>query len=301
MNLANIDLNLLLVLHTVLTEGSATRAAARLHVTQSAVSNSLARLRGLLGDKLVVRSAGRLVPTPRAAELRPLLAAGLDQLHAALADAGASSLDRTRRQFTLACTDFVAFAIVPGLMNAFTKQLPQARLRIVSVDYALAGNGLVSGEVDLVVGLPPSVPPGCFSEPAFTDEMVCIVRRNHPSVRTRLATEAFVHLGHVEVTLFGRSTGVDEALARLGKTRNVVLSISHFGVAPIVVLKTNLIATLPRRLAAMFVSNYPLRIVAPPISLPRLALRQVWHARSADDRGTVLLRRLVQNAGQARA
>ena len=87
MNLAGVDLNLLVVLQTVLTEGSTTRAAARLHVTQSAVSNSLARLRRLLGDRLLVRSAGRLVPTPRAAELRPLLTGGLEQLQAAIAGA----------------------------------------------------------------------------------------------------------------------------------------------------------------------------------------------------------------------
>jgi DNA-binding transcriptional LysR family regulator len=182
-------------------------------------------------------------------------------------------------------------------MAAFAKQLPQARVRVVSVDYAIAGNGLITGEVDLLVGIPPTLPPGCFSEPAFMDEMVCIVRRDHPTARARLTIDAFARLDHVEVTLFGLSTGVDEALARLGKTRNVALSISHFGVAPIVVLKTDLVATLPRRLAATFAANYPLRIVDPPVTLPELSLRQVWHARSSDDAGTVLLRRLVQDAG----
>jgi DNA-binding transcriptional LysR family regulator len=226
-NLTDIDLNLLLVLHTVLTEGGATRAAARLHVTQSAVSNSLARLRRLLGDKLVVRSAGRLVPTPRASALRPLLAGGLERFQAAIAGAESSGLAHTSRRFTLACTDFVALVLVPRLMAAFSKRLPRAALRVVSVDYAIAGNGLATGEVDLLVGLPPVLPPGCFSEPAFTDHMVCIVRRDHPTVRGRLTIDSFTRLGHVEVALFGLSTGVDEALARINRTRNVALSISH--------------------------------------------------------------------------
>src|SRR5581483_7520917 len=126
MNPADMDLNLLLVLHTVLTEGSTTRAAAHLHVTQSAVSNSLARLRRLLADKLVVRSAGRLVPTPRAVELRPLLASGLEQLRAAVAGAPGAGLEQTRRRFTLACTDFVAMILVPRLMAKLSKRLPQA-------------------------------------------------------------------------------------------------------------------------------------------------------------------------------
>jgi DNA-binding transcriptional LysR family regulator len=297
-NLTDIDLNLLHVLHTVLAEGSATRAAARLHVTQSAVSNSLARLRRLLGDKLVVRSAGRLVPTPRASALRPLLAGGLERFQAAIAGAESAGLAHTRRRFTLACTDFVALVLVPRLMAAFKERLPHAALRVVSVDYAIAGNGLATGEVDLLVGLPPVLPPGCFSEPAFTDQMACIVRRDHPTVRDRLTLDSFTRLGHVEVALFGLSTGVDEALARINRTRNVALSISHFGVAPFVVLQTDLVATIPRRLAHVFAASYPLRILAAPVSLPAPSLRQIWHVRSVEDPGTTLLRRLVKDAAR---
>jgi DNA-binding transcriptional LysR family regulator len=296
MNLAEFDLNLLLVLHTVLTEESASRAAARLHVTQSAISNSLARLRRLLGDKLVVRSGGRLVPTPRASQLRPLLAGGLEQFQAAIAGTDASHLQRSQRRFTLACTDFVALVLVPRLMAAFSKRLPQASLRVVSIEQAIAGNGLGTGEVDLLVGLPPTLPPGCFAEPAFTDRMVCIVRRHHPVVRSRLTLDSFARLGHVEVALFGLSTGVDEALARLNRARSVVLSIAHFAVAPFVVLHTDLIATIPARLARTFAATHPLRVLAPPLPLPEPALRQVWHVRSVDDPGTVLLRRLVREA-----
>jgi DNA-binding transcriptional LysR family regulator len=296
--LTDIDLNLLLVLHTVLDEGSATRAAARLHVTQSAVSNSLARLRRLLGDPLVVRRAGRLMPTPRAAELRPSLSGGLEQLRAALAGAESPNLTQTRRRFTLACTDFVALILVPRLMAAFARRLPRAALRVVSIDYAVAGNGLATGEVDVLVGLPPTLPPGCFAEPAFRDRMACIVRRDHPVVRRRLTPDGFTRLGHVEVALFGLSTGVDEALARINKARSVVLSISHFGVAPFVILCTDLVATIPRRLAQAFAEKYPIRILAPPVSLPEVALRQVWHVRSAEDAGTVLLRQLVREAGK---
>lgn len=296
MNLAGVDLNLLVVLQTVLTEGSTTRAAARLHVTQSAVSNSLARLRRLLGDRLLVRSAGRLVPTPRAAELRPLLAGGLAQLQAAIAGADGASWERTRRRFTLACTDFVALVIVPRLVSALAKRLPQASLRVVSVEQAIAGNGLGTGEIDLLVGLPPTLPPGCFAEPAFTDRLVCIVRRDHPLGRARFTLDAFTRLGHVEVALYGLSTGVDEALARANRVRTIALTIAHFATAPFVVLETDLVATIPLRLARVFAAKYPLRILAPPLALPRPALRQVWHVRSAEDPGTLLLRQLVGEA-----
>jgi DNA-binding transcriptional LysR family regulator len=155
--------------------------------------------------------------------------------------------------------------------------------------------------VDLLVGLPPTLPPGCFAEPAFTDRLVCIVRRAHPTARGRLTIDQFARLGHVEVALYGLSTGVDEALSRESRARHVVLSISHFAVAPFVVLHTDLIATIPRRLARIFAATYPLRILAPPLSLPEPALRQVWHVRSADDPGTLLLRRLVKEAATAKA
>jgi DNA-binding transcriptional LysR family regulator len=300
MNLADLDLNLLVVLNTVLVEGSATRAAARLHVTQSAVSNSLARLRQLLGDKLVVRSGGRLVATPRAATLRPLLAAGLEQLNNAIVETDVQGVGQTRRRFTVACTDFVAVVLLPRLMAGLTERLPRATLRVVSVDYALAGNGLATGEVDLLVGLPPMLPPGCFWEPVFTDRMACIVRSDHPVARKRLTLDRFASLGHIEVALFGLSTGVDEALAKRNKARNVVLSIAHFGAAPFVVLNTDLIATVPRRLAAAFAAAYPLRILEPPLPLPKPLLRQVWHVRSADDPGTTLLRELLRDAAKKR-
>jgi DNA-binding transcriptional LysR family regulator len=300
MNLADVDLNLLVVLQTVLAEGSTTRAAARLHVTQSAVSNSLGRLRRLLGDRLLVRSAGRLVPTPRAAELRPLLTAGLEQLQGAIAGPGQNGWERTRRWFTLACTDFVALVVVPRLIAALAKRLPHASLRVVSIEHAISANGLGTGEVDLLVGLPPTLPPGCFAEAAFTDRLVCIVRRDHPIGRAHFTLDAFARLGHVEVALYGLSTGVDEALARANRTRTVALTISHFATAPFVVLETDLVATIPLRLARTFAKKYPLRILAPPFSLPRPALRQVWHVRSAEDRGTVLLRRLVREAAARR-
>jgi DNA-binding transcriptional LysR family regulator len=124
------------------------------------------------------------------------------------------------------------------------------------------------------------------------------VRHDHPTVRGRLTIDSFTRLGHVEVALFDLGTGVDEALARIDKTRNVALSISHFGVAPFVVLQTDLVATIRSRLARAFAASYPLRVLAAPLPLPEPSLRQIWHVRSVDDPGTTLLRRLVKDAAR---
>src|SRR5581483_4581027 len=133
-NLSAIDLNLFLVLHAVLEERSATRAAARLHVTQSAVSNALARLRQLLGDPLVVRQGRGLVPTPRAEELAPLLRDVAERLAAAVDRKGFVPEESTRT-FTIALADSHQACEVPRIARAFTKRLPKAQLRVVSADY----------------------------------------------------------------------------------------------------------------------------------------------------------------------
>src|SRR5690348_14749366 len=128
-NLATVDLNLFLVLHAVLEERSATRAAARLHVTQSAVSNALARLRDLLGDPLVVRSGRGLVPTPRAGELAPLLREVVDRLALALDRRGFVPEESTRT-FTIALADSHQMCEAPRIARAFAGRLPRATLRV---------------------------------------------------------------------------------------------------------------------------------------------------------------------------
>ena len=137
-------------------------------------------------------------------------------------------------------------------MAALGKRLPHASLRVISIEQAISGNGLGTGEVDLLVGLPPTLPPACFAEPAFTDWLVCVVRRDHPLGRTPFTLDVFAGLPHVEVALYGLSTGVDEALARANRARTVALTISHFATAPFVVLETDLVATIPLRLARVF-------------------------------------------------
>ena len=140
MSIEAIDVNLVLVLHHVLVEGSVARAAGRLHVTPSAVSNSLARLREIVGDPLFVRNGRTLVPTPGARELAPQVALAVEHLRAILESKRDFRPDECTRSFTLASADHIG--ILPNIAERFARVLPRASLRVVTLDHAVASNGL---------------------------------------------------------------------------------------------------------------------------------------------------------------
>src|SRR5450755_3878191 len=134
MNLSALDLNLFVVLHAVLEERSATRAARRLNVTQSAVSNALGRLRAALGDPLVVRSGRGLVPTPRATEVAPVVAQAIAHLQTVVDRGRGFDPSESTRTFTVAAADNHQTSEAPRIATAFVKGLPRAALRMVSAD-----------------------------------------------------------------------------------------------------------------------------------------------------------------------
>jgi DNA-binding transcriptional LysR family regulator len=187
MNLSALDLNLFVVLHAVLEERSATRAAKRLNVTQSAVSNALGRLRSALGDPLVVRSGRGLVATPRAAELAPIIAQAMGHLEAAIDRGNAFAPAESTRTFTIAAADNHQTSEAPRIAAAFAKALPRAALRMVSVDFLAASDGLASGEIDIAFVPSAMVGEGQLGERVFEERACLVVRRDHPRVRGKIS------------------------------------------------------------------------------------------------------------------
>ena len=152
MSIPSIDLNLLVVLDTVLAERSVARAAQRLHVTPSAISNALARLRLALGDPLVTRKGRGIVPTPRAIALGPVLTNALAELERAMAHPPFEAA-RCTQTFTLAMADVGQVTWLPTVAAAMANEMPNARLRVVGIDAMVALGDLPSSEVDLHVGV----------------------------------------------------------------------------------------------------------------------------------------------------
>ncbi len=301
-NLGSVDLNLLHVLATVLEERSATRAAKRLHVTQSAVSNALRRLRELFGDQLVVRRPHGLEPTPRALALLPRLREWADDTRGLLGDPPAFDPQRSTRTFRIACSDAVATALLQPILRLMRERCPAARLRLLTLDRALPEDGLARGQVDLLVGMPPVLPEGHDAELVYRDPMESIVRTGHPAVRSRLTLDAFTRLPHVDVALFDDvNDAIDKALAKHGRVRVVQVALPHFSSVPLAVAETDCVATLSSRLARAAAARLPLRVLKPPVALEPVEVRQVWHRRFSTDDAVLFLRELVRDAARSRA
>jgi len=299
-NLSSIDLNLFLVLHAVLEERSATRAAARLHVTQSAVSNALARLRRLLDDPLVVRSGRGLVPTPRAAELAPLLREATERIALAIDHRGFVPEESTRT-FTIALADSHQACEVPRIAKAFAKRLPQAMLRVVSADYLAATDGLTSGDIDVAFAPEQVVAPGMRSRPLFEEHAALLVRQDHPRVRRRMSRELFNELPHIDVHVVLGRPGTGHRVAQRGwehaqVRRRVVLTVPYFMTAALAAVETDCVAALPDRIAALCTRWLPLKKVTPTFPLPSMMTVMVWHPRTDADAGARLFRQVVAEA-----
>jgi DNA-binding transcriptional LysR family regulator len=291
-NISNLDLNLLLVLHTVLEEGSATRAARRLHVTQSAVSNTLARLRDIFEDELVVRDGHGLTPTPRALELRPRLDALVREARAVLEPPARFDPLTSTREFSLACADYYSTIVVPALVARLHQRAPHVTLRVRTLDDLVADHGL-ERDTDLHIGMPPKIPSGCQSSVLFQDRFVVLSRRTR--AKQPLTLERFVVARHVRVSLLGRARDpIDLLLAERGLERSIGLIVPYFSAVPFVVHETGLLATMSLRLAAVYARRLPIDIGDPPIELPQYGVRMVWHRRTNADAAAKFFREVVR-------
>ncbi|MFO0611194.1 MAG: LysR family transcriptional regulator [Polyangiaceae bacterium] len=298
-NLSNVDLNLFLVLHTVIAEGSATRAAQKLHVTQSAVSNALARLRAVLGDPLVTRTPSGLVPTPKAAQLAPLVARALDELQQAVNLDVVFDPAETTRRFTLACSDYEEVVVLPAIVERLEATMPNAQIRAVTIDYLIAGNGLGNGDIDVLVGMPPSVPPGCVAEELFEDEIVAVVRRGHPHAKKSMSLAELVAYPHIHTAVVGNGhRWLDDLLAARGLARRVILTVPHLTIGAMSAARTNWVLPFPRRMANALASAFGLDVkaVGELKEGRRMATSLVWHARTDADPGARAFREVVRAA-----
>jgi DNA-binding transcriptional LysR family regulator len=299
MNISGVDLNLFLVFQAVLEEGSTVRAARRLALTQSAVSNALARLRHALGDPLFVRSGRGLVPTPRAEEMRPEVTEALRRLEGLLGD----SFDprTTTRAFTIACADHHQGADVPRLSPSFIASMPRAQLRVVSVDYLLSSDGLVNGTVDAVIAPDGTTGPGLHATPLFRESSGLYVRPGHPALGARLSLKDLEALGHIDVHLtLGRpgdtNRAVQNRLFDLGFVRRIDVITPSFGTAAMIASATDSVAWLPSHAARLYEKLLGLRALRSVLPTFEVGSSLVWHDRTHVDAGTAFFRELVVRA-----
>jgi DNA-binding transcriptional LysR family regulator len=282
--LATLDLNLLLVLDTVLAERSVVRAARRLHVTPSAISNALARLRAALDDPLLVRSGRGVVPTPRAAALAPAIARALRDLDQAI-HGQAFDPTTTDRELSLAIADVFQVVKLPAIVAALTAKMPRARLRVLSIDTLVAAGGLGGTEIDVVVGAGEKGP-GVHARPLYDEPIVLVARAGHPAIRGgRVGKKQLAALRHVEVQVApGRGNqGLAASYATAGVVRDVAVIAPTFTAAAAVVAGTDLVASLPASLVDVLGRRLSLRRIATPLAPTRTTISLLWHDRTDRD------------------
>lgn len=297
MSLSQLDLNLLLVLDTVLAERSVVRAARRLHVTPSAISNALARLRAALDDPLITRSGRGIVPTPRAAELAPLLSRTLRELdqaiHGSVFDAAS-----TAREFTLAMADVGQFVRLPQLASLLSKEMPRARLRVVGIDTLLSSGGLAGTEVDVAVAAIPEKAAGIHMIPLTQEHAVLVARRTHPRAGARISRTQLASLRHVDVHV-APGLGYRDLPAnygRLGIARDVALVVPSFTAAAAIVAQTDFVATLPASLIDVLGKPLGIRSVVAPVPALTVEIKLAWHERTDHDPAMRAFREVIMRA-----
>jgi DNA-binding transcriptional LysR family regulator len=304
-NLRTFDLNLLKVFDEVMAERSLTRAAHQLALTQPAVSNALRRLREALGDELLVRKGRGLEPTARGLELWPQVRDVLRTLQATLAPADFDPA-RADNAFVLTMADATAAELMPGLVDALESEAPGVTLRVVPLTTRDPRRLLDDGEADLAIGHFPAVLADLTAKAQagdsvsflhhrlFAGDYVCVMRQGHPFADAPLTLDRFCSARHMLVSFSGRAFGfVDEALALVGRTRLVVLTVNQFFTAGKVVAHSDMLTVLPRHFISVTGFSEQLVQRELPFAVPAIHVDALWHQRLDGASAHVWLREKV--------
>jgi len=288
-NFRTLDLNLLRVFDVVMEERHVTRAAARLAITQPAVSNALRRLREATNEELFIPAPSGVVPTAHAEALWPTVRAALAHLQQAF-EPQAFDPREPGTSFTLAMADATAALIVPMLAGRFQAEGLRVGLRIVPLTTRDPREMLEQGRADLAIGffpdlaalLPADDASGAFRRtPLYASRYLCVMRHQHPlAAPGALSLDAYCEALHLRVSFAGRPHGfVDDALARLGRKRTVAITVNSFFTAGLAVRQSDLLTVLPNSFLPATGITAQLACRAVPFELPGIDISQVWHAR----------------------
>lgn len=294
LDLKDIDLNLLVVFDRLLFERSVSRAADSLGITQPAVSNALARLRKALGDELFLRTPRGMEPTPFAEQLAESVTYALGMIQGALNQRQSFDPLTSERAFTVCMTDIGEIDFLPDLMGYLGTLAPRVRLSTVRNTAVNLKDEMEAGHVDLAIGFLPQLKAGFFQRRVFSQRYVCLMRRGHRLDQEGLSLDDFSSADHLAVISSGTGHGhVDELLERNGVARNIRLTVPHFVAVGHILSRSDLVATVPVRLAERMSVPFGLVYKPHPARLPEIAINLFWHAKQHKDPGNQWLRSLV--------
>jgi len=314
-----LDLNLLLVFDAVMRERSVLRAGRQLHLTQSAVSHALNRLRHSLGDELFVRDTGGVRPTPRALEVAGPVAEALDTIRRSLSPP-AFDPARVRCALTVVASDYVAVVVLPLFIATLRQEAPGIDVQIFPIGRTDLAAQLDSGRLDLAVSWFDHVPSRLFRTPILEEDEVLVVAKGHQLATGELTMQRLLQVPHLVVEFTGLGEGgdtgvVDErglkrrtriergltehalrdgAAERSEPGLRVGLTVPNYLMVPELVANSDMVATLPRRFAQQAARRYDLVLLEPPYDYPPVVVEAVWHELNHDSATHRWMRELLR-------
>ena len=292
--LKKIVLNLLNLFHLLYQKRKIGLVADALDLTQPAVSNALAKLRIALQDELFVRTARGMSPTPYADNIAESVGYALSTLKDGLNHEWKFNPTLSDRCFSINMTDLGEIYLLPRLLAYLAKHAPNISVNTVRDNRYSLQEDLETGNVDLAVGLLPQLEAGFYQRHLFAQKYVCLLRKGHLFEKVELTLERFSEAKHMIIEVSNTGHGrVEKQLAKSGITRISRLKIPHFTSAPYIVAETDIIATVPEKLALQTATKFGLIIKPHPVEIPPAQINMVWHRRFHQDLGNIWLRNLM--------
>lgn len=279
MHLHRIDLNLLVVLDAIFSEGGITKAGEKLHLTQPAISHALGRLRELFGDPLFVREGRRMVPTPLARSLMQPVRRALHSLEVTLNEVQQFDPATTQRHFNIAVRDVLEATVLPPLMARVATEAPSIDISAIRTDRRTLESELAAGSLDAALDILLPLSEDVRHQRISVDRLVVVARKHHPATTKKFDLAAYLRAHHVLVSSRRSGPGLEDAeLNRQGFKRRIRLRCQHYFAACRVVSETDLLLTMPERYARIANRQYGNQILPFPMEMPSMDAYLYWHA-----------------------
>ncbi len=284
MNITDLDLNLLRAFDAIAADGSVTAAGERLGLSQPAISNALARLRKLFGDPLFVRTPRGMRPTPFAQRLAQPVHEALRLIQGALQQHAGFEPKTSGNTFRFYMSDIGEMVFLPGLLERVKRDAPGVKIEVVRTSIKDVHTALEAGEIDLAVGFLPGLTTGMRAQPLFREHYVCMLRADHPVIGAKISAKQFREAAHVLVSYVGTGHQViEETFIKEGLSARIAARVPHFLVVPMILARTDLIVTVPSRVATVFAQLGNFKVLKLPIAMPSFEVRLHWHQRYHQD------------------
>lgn len=297
--LAAVDANLVVALDALLQESNVTRAARRVGITQSAMSQTLARLRHQFDDPILVKVGRQMEPSPFGLRIKARLHTLLNELEAIVGERPTFDEKEASGRFVIATVDYLALVLFPALARAVALRAPGIDLGIQALDQASIAPQLQQGLVHLYIGVPGQTERALQMQHLFTDSFSVVVGSENPLCAGGMTIDSYASLPHILVSPRREAESIiSRELGAVGHTRRVAIEVPYFSIVPQLLKKSNLVATVPTRIASLYAEDHGVEVLAPPMPLPEIEICMAWHPTFSADPAQIWLRELVASVSQ---